>query len=116
MALQVGRAAARRADRARRGSVRGEVSAGRRLTRLLTFALLAILPHAGAARVALQVPAGSPLAGYGAFARRLLIPDVLGRHPHAFWFRPSSGERDSLAARALVLESAGVRVALVSVD
>jgi hypothetical protein len=108
--------------------VRGEVSAGRRLARLLAFALLAILPRAvaaqpcsdcleaGAARVAMRVPAGAPLAGYGAIARRLLIPDVLGRHPHVFWLKPSAGERDPLAARALVLESAGVRVALVAVD
>jgi len=108
--------------------VRGEVSAGRRLALLLALALLAILPRAvaaqpcpdclqaGAARVALRVPAGAPLAGYGAIARRLLIPDVLGRHPHVFWFQPSVGERDALAARALVLESAGVRVALVAVD
>src|SRR5207247_4871184 len=32
---------------------------------------------AGAARVALTVPAGTPLAGYGDRARRLAFPDVL---------------------------------------
>ena len=62
------------------------------------------------------VPAGAPLAGYGSLARRLLIPDVLGRHPHTFWFEPSRGARDELAARALVLESPGRRVAWVAVD
>ena len=72
--------------------------------------------QAGAARVTLRVPAGAPLAGYGALARRLLVPDVLGRHPHAFWLEPSVGERDPLAARALVLESAGRRVAWVAAD
>ena len=73
--------------------------------------------RAGAARVTLRVPAGAPLAGYGALARRLYLPDVLDRYPHAFWLRPSTGERDALAARALVLESAaGVRVAWVAVD
>jgi len=71
---------------------------------------------AGAARVAIDVPAGTPLAGYGSVARRLLLPDLLGRHPHAFWFEPSRGLRDTLAARALVLESAGHRVAWVAVD
>jgi hypothetical protein len=71
---------------------------------------------AGVARVELVVPAGAPLAGYGSLARRLLVPDLLGRHPHAFWFKPSEGERDRLAARALVLESTGSRVALVTVD
>jgi len=72
--------------------------------------------EAGAARVALAVPPGVPLAGYGSLARRLLLPDVLDRHPHAFWFQPSRGARDELAARALVLESAGHRVAWVAVD
>ena len=72
--------------------------------------------EAGAARVPVTVPAGTPLAGYGSLARRLLVPDVLGRHPHAFWFQPSRGARDELAARALVLQSAGRRVAWVSVD
>ena len=72
--------------------------------------------EAGAARVPVLVPAGAPLAGYGSLARRLLIPDVLGRHPHAFWFQPSRGARDELAARALVLESGERRIAWVAVD
>jgi neutral ceramidase len=108
--------------------VRDEVSAERRLALALAVALLVLLPwpaagqtcrdclDAGAARVALRVPPGAPLAGYGSLARRLVIPDVLARYPHAFWFRPSDGERDPLAARALVLESGGVRVALATID
>jgi hypothetical protein len=71
---------------------------------------------AGAGKIPLAVPAGTPLAGYGSIHRRLLLPDVLDRHPHAFWFRPSRGERDRLAARALVLERDGTRVVWVSVD
>jgi len=72
--------------------------------------------EAGAARVSLSVPAGAPLAGYGTAARRLLLPDVFGRHAHTFWFKPSQGERDALAARALVLQFGGRRVAWVAVD
>ena len=72
--------------------------------------------RAGAASVAMEVPAGTPLAGYGTFARRLWFPDVLGRYPHAFWFKPSTGTRDPVVARALVLESARSRVAWVTVD
>jgi hypothetical protein len=72
--------------------------------------------RAGAATVPLRLPAGAPLAGYGAFARRLLIPDVLGRHPHAFWFQPHRGELDPVAARALVLEAGSVRLVWVAVD
>ena len=71
---------------------------------------------AGAARVALTVPAGTSLAGYGDRARRLLVPDVLGRYPHAFWFRPNEGWRHPLAARALVLEGGGRRLTWLAVD
>lgn len=71
---------------------------------------------AGAAAVPLRVPPGAPLAGYGSAARRLLVPDVLGRHPHAFWFKPAQGALDPLAARALVLEGNGARLAWVAVD
>jgi hypothetical protein len=71
---------------------------------------------AGAASVALRLPAGVPLAGYGGLKRRLLVPDVLGRHPHAFWFAPSVGELDPLAARAVVLEARDARLAWVTLD
>jgi neutral ceramidase len=72
--------------------------------------------RAGAARVTLTVPTGTPLAGYGDRARRLLVPDLLGRHPHAFWFRPSAGWRDPLAVRALVFEGGGQRVTWLAID
>jgi neutral ceramidase len=72
--------------------------------------------QAGAARVRLAVPTGTPLAGYGGASRRAWVPDVFGRHPHAFWFKPSEGERDALAVRALVLEAGGERVVWVAVD
>ena len=71
---------------------------------------------AGAAYAALRVPPGTPLAGYGSLKRRLLFPDVLGRYAHAFWFTPSVGERDPVAARALVLESRAARLAWVTLD
>jgi neutral ceramidase len=72
--------------------------------------------RAGAASVAMDVPAGTPLAGYGTFARRLWFPDILDHYPRAFWFRPSTGTRDPVVARALVLESGRARVAWVTVD
>jgi hypothetical protein len=71
---------------------------------------------AGAGRAPLIVPDGTPLAGYGGFARRLLVPDVLGRYPHAFWFKPATREAEPLAARALVLERDGTRIVWVAVD
>ena len=70
----------------------------------------------GAGRAILAVPAGTPLGGYGSFARRLLLPDILGRHPHAFWLKPSIGQRDPLAARALILERDGARVTWITLD
>jgi hypothetical protein len=72
--------------------------------------------RAGAAAVALRVPPGTPLGGYGASARRLPVPDVLGRHPHAFWFRPHQGQLDPLRGRALVLEDGAARLVWVAAD
>jgi neutral ceramidase len=71
---------------------------------------------AGASSLEIQLPAGAPLAGYGGFPRRAWIPDVLGRFPHAFWFKPSTGVHDSPRVRALVFESDGLRVLWLSVD
>lgn len=103
----------------------------RSLTRILGAAALLLLVGAvsrtwaapcpqclrvGAATVALVPPAGTPLAGYGNPARRLLFPDVLGLYPYAFWFKPSEGTLDPLFARALVLERGTERVAWVTVE
>jgi hypothetical protein len=71
---------------------------------------------AGAAAVDITVPAGTPLGGYGSLARRLAFPDVLDRHPHAFWLRPHAGQRDRLRARALVLEAGEGRVVWIAAD
>lgn len=117
--------------RGRRLAERGRRPLRRRLAAALAAAL-ALLPGsggaaapapacegcvaAGAALVPLRVPEGTPLAGYGALARRLVPPDLLGRHPHAFWFRPHQGALDALAARALVVEANGRRLVWVSAD
>ena len=58
----------------------------------------------------LKVPPGVPLAGYGGLRRRALVPDVLGLHPYAFWFKPSEGSLDELAVRALVIYAGETRV------
>jgi hypothetical protein len=70
----------------------------------------------GAASNPLQVPARVPLAGYGSFRRRPWLPDLLGRHPAAFWFRPSVGTRDAVMARALVIETGNTRLLWATVD
>ena len=72
--------------------------------------------RAGAAVAELALPAGVPVAGYGSPARRLLVPDLFDRHPHAFWLRPSTGVRDPIMARALVLDTAAERLLWVAVD
>ncbi|HYB44768.1 MAG TPA: neutral/alkaline non-lysosomal ceramidase N-terminal domain-containing protein [Candidatus Methylomirabilis sp.] len=71
---------------------------------------------AGASSVEVMLPPGVPLAGYGGFPRRSWLPDALGRHPYAFWFRPSTGVHDHLHVRGLVLESGSVRVLWLAVD
>lgn len=72
--------------------------------------------NAGAASVEVAVPGGTPLAGYGGFPRRAWLPDLLNRHPHAFWLTPSDGVHDPLVVRALEIESGGTRVLWLAVD
>jgi neutral/alkaline ceramidase-like enzyme len=72
--------------------------------------------RAGAATTALTVPAGTPLAGYGSAPRRLIIPGLFGRYPHAFWFRPHEGRLDGIGARALVVEGDGTRLVWIAAD
>jgi hypothetical protein len=71
---------------------------------------------AGAASVDIGVPDGTPLAGYGGFPRRAWIPDVLDRHPYAFWFRPSQGVHDAVKARALFLDDGRAALIWLAVD
>ena len=71
---------------------------------------------AGAASVDVAVPEGTPLAGYGGFPRRAWVPDVLGRHPHAFWFRPSRGVHDPIKVRALALDDGQSSLVWLAVD
>ena len=71
---------------------------------------------AGAAAVEVVLPEGAPLAGYGGFPRRAWFPDVLGRHAHAFWFRPAQGVHDPVRARALALADARASVMWLSID
>ncbi|MBI3636817.1 MAG: neutral/alkaline non-lysosomal ceramidase N-terminal domain-containing protein [Candidatus Rokubacteria bacterium] len=70
----------------------------------------------GIASVLLEVPPGTPLGGYGSPSRRLFVPDLFGRTPHAFWLRPHEGQLDPLTARAVVLERGDVRVFWVAAD
>ncbi len=71
---------------------------------------------AGAASVDVTPPVGVPLAGYGGAARRPLFPDLLDRHPLAFWFKPSGGVHDPIMARVLLLQFGTVRLLWTSVD
>ncbi|KRT73985.1 MAG: hypothetical protein XU13_C0010G0027 [Candidatus Rokubacteria bacterium CSP1-6] len=71
---------------------------------------------AGARAVDVTPPTGVALAGYGGMGRRRLVPDLLNRHPYAFWFKPSRGVHDPIVARALVLQSGPRRVLWIAVD
>jgi len=71
---------------------------------------------AGASSRAVELPSGVPLAGYGSPPRRAWIPDVLGRHPNAFWFSPSTSVHDPSRVRALALDGEGVRLLWLSME
>ncbi len=72
--------------------------------------------RAGIGRAALAVPEGTPLAGYGSLTRRLLMPDLFGRRPHAYWFKPHQGQLDPIFARALVVEHGADRLIWLTAD
>jgi hypothetical protein len=71
---------------------------------------------AGAMSVTVSLPDDTPLGGYGGFPRRAWLPDLIGRYPDTFWFRPSTGEHDPIKVRALVLEAGSVRVLWLTLD
>ena len=71
---------------------------------------------AGAVSVPVDLPDDTPLGGYGGFPRRAWLPDLIGRTPDTFWFRPSTGVHDPIKVRALVLEGGGVRVLWLALD
>lgn len=72
--------------------------------------------RAGAASIDITPPVGVALAGYGGLGRRLILPDLLGLYPYAFWFKPSTGIHLPIMARALVLEGGAARVLWIAVD
>ena len=99
--LKLGANAARRADAPGGGPVRfltagaGRCPCPRGRRRTGRGAALA----AGAAVEPLELPPGTPLAGYGGFPRRAWFPAWPRRGPRPFWFRPSTG-RPGRAPRA----------------
>ena len=70
---------------------------------------------AGVASIPLNLPAMTPLAGYGALTRRLNPPDLNPSNGYTF-FKPSTGAIDSLHAKALVLANDDGKVAFLTVD
>lgn len=59
---------------------------------------------------------GVPLAGFGGGDRRRAIPDLLGLDPYSFYLTPSTGVRDPIRAKAMVLREGGRELAFVSLD
>jgi hypothetical protein len=70
---------------------------------------------AGVASVPLNLPAMTPLAGYGAPARRQTPPDFNPFNGYTF-FKPSAGALDPLRAKALVLANDDGKVGFLTVD
>jgi neutral ceramidase len=71
---------------------------------------------AGAAAEPLELPPGTPLAGYGSFARRAWIPGLTAPGTPAFWFRPSTGDQGGLRVRALALSAGEASVLWLALD
>ncbi len=71
--------------------------------------------RAGVAVVNMTPPIGVPLAGYGGDDRRLNFPDLNPNNFHTF-LKPSQGFKDSVMAKALVLDNGTERVCIVTLD
>ena len=67
------------------------------------------------ARVPLNPPQTTPLAGYGALSRRLILPDLDPRNGYTF-FKPATDAIDPLYAKALVLANDTDKVGFLTVD
>jgi neutral ceramidase len=70
--------------------------------------------RAAVASVDITPPVGVPLAGYS--ARRLPVRRLFARHRHATYFEPSTGTRDPIAARVLLLQRDQKRLLFIAVD
>jgi hypothetical protein len=70
---------------------------------------------AGVASIPLNLPAATPLAGYGGPGRRLAVPDLNPANGYTF-FKPATGAFDALKARALVLANNDAKVGFLTVD
>ncbi len=70
---------------------------------------------AGAARVDATPHLPVPLAGYGDLSRRSLLPDINPFNQVTF-FRPSTGVRDPIHARAMILADGATTVAVLALD
>ncbi len=70
----------------------------------------------GLSKVDLNAEIGIPLAGYGIKLRRLKHLDWTNKYPHSFMFRPSTGQRDPINAKTMVIEKNGKLVIFTSVD
>ncbi len=69
----------------------------------------------GVAVVDITPPVGVPLGGHGGPPRRLANPDLDASNFHTF-FAPSTGVRDPILAKALVLDDGVDRVAFLTLD
>jgi hypothetical protein len=71
--------------------------------------------RAGVAKVALSLPTGTPLAGYGSATRRLPFPDLDPFNGFTY-FKPATGQMDVLFAKALVMANDTTKIGIVTVD
>lgn len=71
--------------------------------------------RAGAAAVDMTPPVGVPLAGYGGGDRRRSFPDLNPFNDYT-WLAPSTGVRDPIMAKALIIENGSTTVAILTLD
>ncbi len=70
----------------------------------------------GLAAIDVTPPIGVPLGGYGTPSRRLSPMDWKGKYKYAFMLKPSTGKRDAIRAKAMVLIKGSEKLLFLSID
>src|SRR5687767_8072974 len=92
---------------------------------ILTWLLLTIGPafasgttaaEVGIAAIDITPAIGVPLGGYGGGARRLVPYDNKHKYPYCTFLAPSTGVRDPIRSKAMVIRKDGKKLAFISLD
>ncbi len=72
--------------------------------------------YAAVESVDIKPAIGIPLAGYGSAVRRLKPMDWKNKYPHSFFFKPSTGRRDPIRSKTMIIKKGDKKLVFISLD